>query len=477
MRLASQAVDTQRPPIKTEGLSHQATETRATPPASTHERLMAGEDLVDRSARDNNPFRGGQEAAPTATTATTDIGTTGRSTVTNSIRVTAQNYELMRRLDGDRNGVLTHDEARPRMDRAGLTRLRNETTGLSRSERQQMTALYQNSEHAVSLTYGGADVGTGTNQTAWATVQRGVANDSASDIAPLGTVGQSRPRNLRNNDCGPTSALYMSDRRTHAATGTAPQRTHAQADRMIRAMSMSDGTTAPQMAGIMDRNLRHAGGRRYTHQAREVNAANLSSTLREGLASDPGGVMMPIISTYNENDESGFRHWIVVTGIEGNNVNYYDPGGPDGANHENTMPLSELRSIIPRPNGLMPNQVVYGTGVAESSVAGRLATGRRIGELEVSFSNRDLNVSSSHGVYGNQADAQQEAQRVAAATGEDAVVRQEGGAYAVYGITEIRDQFGGLWSDNSLSDLDSNLTDVYMTDQTSGNVRRATTGP
>lgn len=476
MRLASKAVDTQRPPIKTGALSHEATQTTATPPRSTHQRLMAGEDLVERNAP-NNPFRGGQEASPAGAATTTDIGTTGRSAVTDSITITPQNYELMRRLDDNKDGVLQHTESAARMNRAGLTRLGNEASGLSATERAQMAALYQNSEHAVSLTYNGANVGAGTNQTAWAVVQRGIADDSASDAAPLGSVGQSRPRNLSNSGCGPAGALYMNDRRVRSATGNAPPRTHAEADRMIRAMSISGGTTAPQMRGIMDRNLSHAGGRHYTHETHDVTADNLSSTLQNGLISDPGGVMVPIVSTYNEADTTGTLHWIVVTGVDGDNVNYYDPGGPDGANHENTMPLSELRGSLPRPNGLMPNQVVYGRSVAESSVAGRLPTGRRVGELEVSFSNRDLDVSSTHGVYGNQADAQREAQRVATATGEDAVVRQEGNAYAVYGITEIRNQFGGLWSDNALSDLDSNLTDVYMTDQTSGAVRRATTGP
>ncbi|CAN0593690.1 unnamed protein product, partial [Laminaria digitata] len=53
--------------------------------------------------------------------------------------------------------------------------------------------------------------------------------------------------------------------------------------------------------------------------------------------------MVPIISTANEADTSGTRHWIVVTGYDGTNVQYYDPGGPDGAAHERSMPIDELR--------------------------------------------------------------------------------------------------------------------------------------
>lgn len=447
-------------------------------PATSYDRLMGGEDLLETpGSQPQGPFRGGQSGRGDTSGTATEIGTTRRAEVTQSIAVNERNMEFMSRLDRNGDGVLQHGEVRTQLHRAGTTRIRNESAGMSQDDRNRLTQLYRGTGNPISLTYDGGQIGAGEGQSSWQAVERGLARGSASQNAPLGTVGQSRPSNLDNNNCGPASGLYMNDRRVRAATGTAPRRTHAQADRMIRTMAGSSGTTAPQMAGVMNDNFRHAGGRYYTHDVHEVNRDNLSGTLMTGLASDPGGVMVPIISTANEADTSGTRHWIVVTGYDGTNVQYYDPGGPDGAAHERSMPIEELRDALPAPNAISPNQVVYGSSVPESSVAGALPVGRRIGELEVRFLNRDLNVSSTHGVYGSRADAQRAARSAAAATGEDAVVRREGDAYAVYGVTEIRDQFGGLWSDNTLADLDSGLTDVYMTDPTSGSVRRATSGP
>lgn len=480
MRVTAKTVDAPSPPPAHDTPAKAQTDPTAAskPEASAYERLMAGEDVVERGrSPSSGPFRGGQDVGRSPAGTPTEIGTTRRGEVTDTLAVNEGNFEFMRRLDRNGDGVLESGEVRTQMTRAGVTRIRNETAGMSQADRDRLSALYQGTGNPISLTYGGAPVGAGDAQRSWRAVEGGLARGSASRAAPLGTVGQSRPTSLDNNDCGPASGLYMNDRRVRAATGSAPGRTHAEADRLIRDMSAHSGTTAPQMAGVMNDHFRHAGGRYYTHAAHEVDSTNLASTLTTGLASDPGGVMVPIISTANEADTTGTRHWIVVTGMEGSNVRYYDPAGPDGAQHERTMPLSELRDSLPAPNAISPNQVVYGTSVPESSVAGALPAGRRIGELEVRMSNRDLNVSSSHGVYGSRADAQAEAQRVAAARGEDAVVRREGDGYAVYGISEIRSQFGGLWSDNTLTDMDPALTDVYMTDPTRGTVRRAASGP
>jgi hypothetical protein len=125
----------------------------------------------------------------------------------------------------------------------------------------------------------------------------------------------------------------------------------------------------------------------------------------------------------------------------------------------------------------MPPQAVYGTSVPESTVSGRWPIGQRVGEVEVRLSNRDLNVTSHGGVYGSRADAQAAAQTLAGRTGEDAIVRREGNAFAVYGISEIRAKFGGLWSANTLSEMNRDITDVYMTDPTSMATRRARSGP
>ncbi|MCB9652348.1 MAG: hypothetical protein H6730_37940 [Deltaproteobacteria bacterium] len=459
---------------------------------SAYERLMGIEDVLESPAPartpprarprprdgDTGPFRGGQDARAGGGGGTaTEIGTTGRGELTRSIDVSERNFEFLNRLDANGDGVLERGEVRDRMHRAGVTRIRNESADFTPAESRMLTELYQGTGSPISLTYGSQRVGAGDGQASWRTVESGIARHSASETAPLGSVGQSRPTSLDNSDCGPASGLYMNDRRIRAATGHEPTRTHAEADALIRDMSASGGTTAPQMAGIMNDHFRHAGGRYYTHEPHTVDETNLASTLYTGLASDPGGVMVPTISTANEGDTTGTRHWLVVTGFDGENVTYYDPGGPDGARHERTMPYSELRDSLPAPNAISPNQVVYGTSVPESSAVGALPTGRRIGELEVRFSNRDLNVTSTHGIYGSRADAQAAAQAAAAASGEDAVVRREGDGYAVYGVTEIRSQFGGLWSDNTLADLDRDLTDVYMTDPTSGHVRRAASGP
>lgn len=112
-----------------------------------------------------------------------------------------------------------------------------------------------------------------------------------------------------------------------------------------------------------------------------------------------------------------------------------------------------------------------------------LAVGTRFGELEVWGSNEDLVITSQHGMHATQAEAEAEAQRIAAAAGEDAVVirhqRPDGSVFfRVYGVTEIRDQFGGGWSDNTLADLRSDVVRVYMTDPVDDvTVRRANSGP
>jgi hypothetical protein len=377
MRVTARTADPKTPDIPKEGPQDAAPPEAAAGGATEYQRLMAGEDVVDRSA--STPFRGGQDARRTRDGTATEIGTTRRGEVTQSVAVTEQNFEFLRRLDANGDGVLEQGEVRDRMNRAGATRIRNESAGMSQAERDQISALYRGTGSPISLTYGGARVGAGDGQTGWGAVERGLATSTASGAAPLGSVGQSRPTSLDNNDCGPASGLYMNDRRVRAATGHEPARTHAQADALIRSMSRGSGTTAPEMAGIMNDHFRHAGGRYYTHAAHNVDGTNLASTLMTGLAADPGGVMVPTIATTNAADTSGTRHWLVVTGFDGTNVTYYDPAGPDGARHERTMPLSELRDALPADNPLAPNQVVYGTSVPESSVAGALPVGRRVG--------------------------------------------------------------------------------------------------
>lgn len=426
------------------------------------------------------PFRGGQEPTPTGTGPASRIGTTDRASVTAAIDVTNRNYEVMRRLDLNDDGVLERGEVTQAFQRAGQTRFRNETQDLTVAERRQIATLIEHGA-PISLRYrgtsGGRPIGIGADQMRWNDVRAHLYADAAGDLAPAGRIGQGRVRNLNNNDCGPTNALYIHHRHEIAA-GRGPTVTHAQADAQIRRMSRRSGTTAPEMAGILNDNFRHSGGRYYTYAQHTVTRASLPSDLARGLSADPtGGVMVPVISTYNEADRRGTRHWLVVTGIEGDNVHYYDPAGPDGAQHERTMPMAELQRMLPRPNRIHPNQIVYGTSVSESAARGALPVGRRIGELEVAGSNPELTVSSRRGLYGRRTDAQAAARRAAAASGEDAIVRREGDGYAVYGISELRDRFGGYWSANTLTDLDSAITDVYMTDPTSGNVRRATSGP
>jgi hypothetical protein len=421
------------------------------------------------------PFRGGQPPPTSPTTTPTSPG----APPTETIDVTNRNYELMRRFDRNEDGILERGELNEAVRRAGQTRIMNEGQELTTRERQQLVAVSQRGVR-VRLQYRGSNgargIGIGSGQMRWNDVRSRLYADASGDTASVGRVGQGRVRNTTNLDCGPTCALFMHDRR-EAAAGRAPTRTHAQADAMIRSMAMSGGTTAPQMAGILNDNFRHSGGRFYTYGQHTVSSATLPAELARGLAADPGGVMVPVVSTFNATSQSGTRHWFVVTDVQGDRVSYYDPAGPDGAQHMRTMSLRELQGMLPRSNAISPNQIVYGTSVAESSLSGALRAGTRIGELEVAGSNPDLHTISTHGVFGQRSDAQAAAQRVAAATGKDAIVRREGNAFAVYGITEIRSQFGGYWSDNTLADLDANITDVYMTDPTSRRVRRAASGP
>jgi hypothetical protein len=395
------------------------------------------------------------------------------------IRVTSQNAELLNRLDRNDDGVIEVPEAREAGARAGTQRIAHEAQTLTSHDRQQVRQLFTAQVEPIQLTFGdhGTHVGTAEGQTNWQQVRTDLTLQQASQAAPLGTVGQERPGSMDNLDCGPTSALYMHDRRIQQATDHAPSRTHAQADALISLMSRSDGTTGPQMAGIMNDHHRHAGSEYYEFASHQFEPSDLFNTLMTGLAADPGGVMVPIISTYNADQTSGTRHWIVVTGFDGENVQYYDPAGPDGARHEGTMSFQRLQGSLEAHPPFGDRTVVYGTHRPAAQVAGELAMGTRVGELEVALSNRDIQVSSTHGVYGSQDEADQAAQQVAQATGEDAVVRREGNGFAVYGVTEIRQLFGGIGSDNTLTAMDRRLTAVWMTDPQTQEVRRATSGP
>ncbi len=422
------------------------------------------------------PFRGGEP--PTAPTS--DAPTGPGAPPTETIDVTSRNYEVMRRLDRNADGILEQAEVNEASLRGGMTRVRNEGQELTARERQQIIGVSQRNAR-VRLQYreGGnaRTIGIGSDRMAWGDVRDRLYADAASDTAAVGRVGQGRVGDTTNLDCGPTAALFMHDRR-EAAAGRAPTRTHAEADAMIERMSRDGGTTAPEMTGILNDNFRHSGGRYFTYDQHTVTSDSLPGEIAAGLAADPaGGVMVPVISTFNEADTAGTRHWFVVTGIEGDRVDYYDPAGPDGAQHMRTMSMAELQASLPADDPMWPNQVVYGRSVAESSLSGALATGTKIGELSTMPWNADLETTSTHGVYGDRGDAQAAAQAAAAATGEDAIVRREGDAYAVYGITELRNQFGGYGSSNTLTNLDADITDVYMTDQTSGSVRRAASGP
>jgi hypothetical protein len=387
----------------------------------------------------------------------------------------------LQRLDTNRDGTIESAEALAATGRAGTRRFANEVRELNADERAALAEVAHGGSIRV-MSGTGTDrrqVGLGADRRTWRDTEIAMYRAQAGSTAPLGTVGQGRPTSTNNNDCGPAGALYMNDRRVSlAAGGAAPVRTQAEADALIRSLSRTSGTTGPEMRGIMNDNFAHAGGRFYTFGVHDVNPTNLSLTLMTGLAADPGGVMVPIVDTHNQADTSGTRHWLVVTGFDGSNVTYYDPAVPDGASHMQSMSIEDLRGSLPDASDpLAAPQAVYGTSVAESTVAGTWPVGQRVGELEVRFGNRDLNVTSTGGVYGNRADAQAAAQAIAARTGEDAIVRREGNAFAVYGISEIRSKFGGLWSANTLSDLNRDITDVYMTDQRSGATRRATSGP
>lgn len=395
------------------------------------------------------------------------------------MQVTAKNFELLRRLDSNGDGQITHGEAQKAATLAGLTRLKNEAAELSPADRVTVVQLItQPKTDDAQLVFGdqrqrlGKTEGTVT----WSAAQADLTRQSGSQPAPLGTVGQERVGSQVNNDCGPAGALYMNDRRIERATGRAPERTQATADAMIKQLSSAAGTTASEMAGKMTAHFPHAGGQRYTFAAHDFTSADLLMSLLKGLGSDPGGVMVPIISSSNASDQNGTRHWLVITGIEGENVHYYDPAGPDGANHLQTMPIGELHGSLEAPT-FGPLQMVYGQGVAESSVVGDLKAGSLVGQVDVRLMNRDLKVIASHGVYGDKAVADKTAETLAGAPGKDALVRREGNGFAVYAINEVRDQFGGLWSHNSLTQMDKRVKSVFMTDPTTNTVRQARTMP
>jgi hypothetical protein len=103
--------------------------------------------------------------------------------------------------------------------------------------------------------------------------------------------------------------------------------------------------------------------------------------------------------------------------------------------------------------------------------------GQKVSEIEVTFSNPDISITSKHGQFSSLSEARQEAFKVAGSKSEDAVIIKEKGKFNVYGIDEVRDKFGGLWSDNKIVGAAQGTYQFVITDPEDGKtVKIAGTG-
>lgn len=390
------------------------------------------------------------------------------------LSVSRQNYDVLRRLDEDHDGSITAAEAKHAIEHAGIkSELQGQLAALAPEDRAAVEKLVKQDGAPVQLSFEGKAMGTGRS---WSFVERRLQETAATLPSTPATRGQGRMNNLEgddeNYDCGQTVGQFLHTRRLEANGQTVPAMTHAEADAVIAQDTKgAEGTSSSAMQGILQKRYATAGSAHYTfHRDMFTNADQMEAALRRGLATDPAGVMVPINYKRTDTSDPG-PHWIAVTSIEPNGtVHYFDPGGIDGANHERTMSLSDLRAhaIYDLPQ----IGVVYGSKDSPSQPA-HLAKGAKLAELEVRLSNRDITVTDYVGSFPSQAIAEEQAKIIAARDSMDAVVVKEGDRYTVYGTTEIRKQFGGLWSDNTLTNVNSNVVGAFMTDPQTKKVRAA----
>lgn len=372
-----------------------------------------------------------------------------------NLTVTAENYPMVRRLDRNDDGTIEPQEAEKALLKAGPSNVIKEINGLSAEDREVLHSLQ--SKESVRIDFGDHVI---SDKESWNAVRDELYAKQANEPARLGTVGQGRPGAIRNDDCGPTGGLFMHDLRLARTGNEVPQRTHAETDALIDRIWGKGGTNGPQMKNVMNKHFYRAGNDQYEFTSERVPEGGLKASLEKGLASDPGGVLVPIISTYNESSRTGTPHWIVVTDMKDDKVAFYDPGGMDGANHLSETTVSDLEGWLSSSPGLLGHQVVYGKKLEPHQRRGELEKGQRIGELEVLGFNEDLHVKSTRGVFDTKEAAVSHAQAISWDDDQDAIVRAEGAQFAVYGITEIAPREGGFGSANEVVDLDPAVTDV-----------------
>jgi hypothetical protein len=390
------------------------------------------------------------------------------------IGVSRQNYDLLRRLDEDRDGTIVSTEANHAIDHAGIpSEVNQQLAALLPADRVAVDGIRQHPDDVLRVTFGGRQV---SGQGGWNNAERQLQQAVANTVVTPGTQGQGRVSRLEgegeNNDCGQTVGQYLHARRLQASGQPAPAQTYGQADDAVARDSFgAEGSSASNMQQIQQRRYGTVGNTHYTFQ-RDMftNANEMEAALRRGLQTDPAGAMVPI--NYRSTDTSDpAPHWIAVTSIEPNGtVHYFDPGGVDGSQHERTMTLSELRGAA--VYDLPQIGVVYGSPDRAGQTP-HLANGSQLSELEVRLGNRSINVTDYVGSFPTQKIADQQARIIANREGMDAMVVREGDRFAVYGTTEIRTKFGGLWSDNTLTAVNPNVTSAFMTDPQTKHVRAA----
>lgn len=93
-----------------------------------------------------------------------------------------------------------------------------------------------------------------------------------------------------------------------------------------------------------------------------------------------------------------------------------------------------------------------------------LSVGSSAGHLSVWGNDENIEVTSDGGTFNSIEEAEEAAREIADSDYEDALIVEEDGAYHVYGVEEIRDKFGGGWSNNKIYDAPANSVEFIMTD-------------
>ena len=101
--------------------------------------------------------------------------------------------------------------------------------------------------------------------------------------------------------------------------------------------------------------------------------------------------------------------------------------------------------------------------------------GEKVAKLDRSWTDPTFKARYDQGSYTSLNEAEQEAKSVADDDNWDAVIVKEGEEFRVFAIGEVRKEFGGLWSDNTLYGAAEGVYEFVITDPGDGSERIAGT--